>query len=81
MRADSCPVRTETVPVTLEGLAALPVQIELGVGERHVGGAPEHPQGDVPGGASRVGEQFKKGTPGLLYFFLQCLLRQKHSVF
>ena len=53
----------------------------LGVGERPVGGGPPAPQGGVPGGASRVGEQFQKGTPGFLYFFLQCLLRQKYSVF
>ena len=49
-------------------MAALPVQVELGGTWEE---APQLPQGDVPGGAFRAGDQFQKETPGFIHFFVQ----------
>lgn len=49
LSGESSPVRAAAVLQDGTG-AALPVQPELGVGERHIRGGPQHPQGGVPGG-------------------------------
>lgn len=79
--AESSPVRAAAVLQDGTGWPLCLCSQSWGWGRGTWEEAPQHPQGGVPGRASRVGEQFQKGTPGFLYFFLQCLLRQKYSVF
>lgn len=58
-------------------MAALPVLMEQ---VRQVRGGPQLRQGDAPGGAFAVGEQFQKEAPGFVHFSAQNLPRQKYSV-